>query len=235
MDAARSHELITKADLRRLARIAQEQREDFFSRHPEFAILYRKRLLCAALADDAALHYLNGMTGLAEFSVWSFYAEHAEAPFPFHLVDHADFGQSKFARAADAPQGYAGRRVSLHGRSIEATPEQDPLEALQRYLRAAASPSARELGQKAVVLIAPEPLLGAQPGPRSLCRRRLMMPQGAPCSSAISVASLINVRRRGALCFVVGDHERRLARGGRFEAQYAQAPPASASPPPADP
>jgi hypothetical protein len=165
MDTARSHELITKADLRRLARIAQEQREDFFSRHPEFAILYRKRLLCTALADDAALHYLNGMTGLAEFSVWSFYAEHAEAPFPFQVVDHADFGQSKFARASDAPQGYAGRRVSLHGRSIEATPEQDPLEAVQRYLRAAASPSARELGHKAVVLIAPEPLLGAQAWP----------------------------------------------------------------------
>ena len=165
MEAPRSYAVITKADLRRLARIAQEQREDFFSRHPEFAILYRKRLLCAALADDAALHYLNGMTGVSEFSVWSFYAEHAEAPFPFQVVDHADFGHSKFGRAPDAPEGYTGRRVSLNGRSIEATPEHDPLEALQRYLRAGASPSARELGHKAVVLIAPEPLLGAQAWP----------------------------------------------------------------------
>ena len=165
MDPARSYEVITKADLRRLARIAQEQREDFFSRHPEFAILYRKRLLCAALSDDGALHYLNGMTGVGEFSVWSFYAEHPEAAFPFQVVEHADFGQSKFGRAQDAPEGYVGRRVGLHGRSIEAGPEHDPLEALQRYLRAGASPSARELGHKAVVLITPERLLGAQAWP----------------------------------------------------------------------
>jgi hypothetical protein len=165
MDATRSYEIITKADLRRLARIAQEQREDFFTRHPEFAILYRKRLLCTALANDAALHYLNGATGVSEFSVWSFYAEHPEAPFPFQVVDHADFGHSRFGRAADAPEGYVGRRIGLHGRSLDATPDQDPLAALQRYLRAAGSPSARELGHKAVVLIGPDELVGTQAWP----------------------------------------------------------------------
>ena len=165
MNATRSYELITKADLRRLARIAQEQRDDFFTRHAEFAILYRKRVLCTALADDAALHFLNRTTGVSEFSVWSFYAEHPEAPFPFHVVDHVDFGQSKFGRATDAPEGYVGRRVVLHGRSIDATPEQDPLEALQRYLRAAASPSSRDLAHKAVVVIGPERLLGTQAWP----------------------------------------------------------------------
>ncbi len=165
MDPSRSYERITKADLRRLARIAQENRDDFFSRHPEFALLYRKRLLCAALADDAALHYMNGLTGFTEFSVWSFYAEHAEAPFPFQLVEHADYGLSKFRRAPDAPEGYTGRRVALHGRSIDAAPDDDPLAALQRYLRAGSTPSARELGQKGVVLIAPDALLGADAWP----------------------------------------------------------------------
>src|SRR5215813_4747225 len=165
MDAGRSYEVITKADLRRLARIAQDQREDFLGRHREFALLYRKRLLCTALADDAALHYLNAATGLGEFSVWSFYAEHAEAPFPFHLVDHADFGESKFGRAPGAAAGYTGRRVALHGRSIDAAPGQDPLDALVRYLQAAASPSARELGRKAVVLIGPDRVLGTQAWP----------------------------------------------------------------------
>jgi hypothetical protein len=165
MDGTRSYELITRADLRRLARIAQEQREDFFARHPEFAILYRRRMLCTALADDAALHFLNGTTGVAEFSLWSFYAEHPEAPFPFHVVDHVDLGQSKFGRAPDAPEGYVGRRISLRGRSIEAALEGDPLEALQRYLRAAASPSSRDLAHKAVVLVAPERMLGTQAWP----------------------------------------------------------------------
>ena len=106
--------------------------QDFFARHREFALLYRKRLLCTALAGDAALHYLNGATCLEEFDVWWLFAEHAEAPFPFHMVDHADFGESKFGRAPQAPTGYVGRRVSLQGRSIDARPDEEPLRALQR-------------------------------------------------------------------------------------------------------
>ena len=162
MDADRSLERITRADLKRLARIAEEERADFFARHREFAILYARRLLCTALCEDAALHYLNGVTGLREFSVWTFYADHPEAAFPFHRPGRADFGKSKFGRASDAPTGYEGRRVELHGRSIPGTPGGDPVQALQRYLKAGATPSARELAQKAVVLIAPEPLLGAE-------------------------------------------------------------------------
>lgn len=165
MGTERSFERITRADLKRLARIAADEREDFFSRHPEFAILYRKRLLCTALGDDAALHCLNGVTGMREFSVWSFYAEHPEAPFPFRRAGRADFGESKFGRAPDAPEGYAGRRVNLHGRSIDAVLGNGPVEALQRYLKAGATRSSRELAQKAVVLIGPEPLLGAEVWP----------------------------------------------------------------------
>jgi hypothetical protein len=95
MDVNRSYQRISKADLRRLARIGNQQREDFFTRHPEFALLYRKRLLCTALAGDAAAHYVNGTTGLIEFNVWWFFAEHPEAQFPFHMIDHADLGRSK--------------------------------------------------------------------------------------------------------------------------------------------
>jgi hypothetical protein len=165
METPRSFSVIGRADLRRLAHLAQEDREDFFTRHPEFSILYNRRLLCVALCDDAALHYVNGVSGVAEFSVWSFYAEHAEAPFPFHLVGHADFGKSKFGRAPDAAETYQGRRVALHGRSIDAVAGSDPLSALQNYLKAGASPSARELSQKAVILIFPDDLCGIQAWP----------------------------------------------------------------------
>jgi hypothetical protein len=165
MDSARSYARITKTDLKRLARLAQEDREDFFERHREFALLYRKRLLCVALGGSAALHYLNGITGVREFRVWSFYAEHAEAPFPIHQVSHADYGESKFGRGLDLPETYTGRRVVLQGRSIDALPSDDPLEAVQRYLRAAASPTAKELAAKAVVLLEPEALLGLEAWP----------------------------------------------------------------------
>jgi len=165
MPDERSLEPITRVDLKRLARIAGADRADFFSRHPEFAILYGRRLLCAALGGEAALHYLNGLTGVSHFSVWSFYAEHPEAPFPFRQPGRADFGASKFGRASHAPQGYAGRRVELRGRSIDAAPGDDPVEALQRYLKAGATRSARELAGQAVVLIEPESALGAQVWP----------------------------------------------------------------------
>jgi hypothetical protein len=168
MDAHRSYQNVTRSDLRRLARLADEQLTDYFARHPEFALLYRRRLLCTGLAADAALHYLNGATGLEEFSCWWFFAQHPEAPFPFHMVDHADFGESKFGRAPDAPSGYVGRRVSLQGRSIEAAVDEDPLRALQRYLRSGATPSARELAEKAVILLTPEHWLGMQAWPALL-------------------------------------------------------------------
>ena len=160
MDPTRSYSPITKADLRHLARIAEEEREDFFSRHPEWSILYGKRVLGSALAGDAALHYVNGATGLKEFGVWTFYAEHPDAPFPFQRMTYADFGKSKFGRAPDLPETYQGRRVELQGRSIDALPGDDTLWAVQQYLKAGASISARELSSKGIILLEPDVLLG---------------------------------------------------------------------------
>lgn len=165
MESDRSYARITRTDLRRLKRLADEDREDFFSRHPEWALLYRKRMLGIALCGSAALHYINGITGVQEFEVWTFYAEHAEAAFPFQRVTHADFGESKFGRAADAAETYAGRRVAMQGRSIHGLPTDDPLEAVQRYLKAGATPTAKELAAKAVVMIDPEELAGVEAWP----------------------------------------------------------------------
>ena len=160
MSEQRSYERITKADLKRLARIAATEREDFFGRHPEWSLLYRKRIVCVALCGDAALHFVNGSTGVDAFAVWTFYAEHAEAPFPHQQSSRADFGKSKFGRDATNPDAYEGRRIDLEGRSIDCKPADDPIEALQRYLRSGDTPSARELREKAVVLLEPEKMLG---------------------------------------------------------------------------
>jgi hypothetical protein len=155
----RSQVPITRADLKRLARIAREEREDFFSRHPEWALLYRKRLLCSALCRRAALHFLNGASGVDSFDVWNFYAEHAEAPYPHHLSSRRDFGSAKFG--PDPSSGaYRGRRVELNGRSLRCNPADNPVEVLLRYLHRGATPSARGLRKQAVVLIEPENYLG---------------------------------------------------------------------------
>jgi hypothetical protein len=156
----RSFERITRAHLKRLLRIARLEREDFFERHKEYAILYRKRVLCAALCEDAALHFVNGQTGLLAFDVWTFYAEHPEASFPHWHEERYDFGRSRFGRLPGAPETFLGRPVNLAGRSIGASPADDPIEALQYYLRRATNPVPKRLAEKAVVLIEPEPLAG---------------------------------------------------------------------------
>jgi len=160
MSEERSFERITKADLRRLARIEERERNEFFERHPEWAILYRKRLVCVTLCNDAALHFVNGSKGVDVFEVWAFYAEHPEAPFPFQQLVKADFGKSKFGRDAANPEAYDGRRIELRGRSLDCKPGDDPIEVLQRYVRSGETSSARELRNNAVVLIEPERYAG---------------------------------------------------------------------------
>jgi hypothetical protein len=160
MSEERSFERITKSDLKKIARIARSEREEFFGRHPEWAMLYRKRLICVALCKDAALHFVNGSTGVDVFDVWTFYAEHPEAAFPFQQLVKADLGKSKFGRDAANPDAYQGRRIELRGRSLDCKPGDDSIDVLQRYLRTGETPSARELRDKAVVLLEPQQFLG---------------------------------------------------------------------------
>jgi hypothetical protein len=150
-----SLERITKADLRRLAHITADERDDFFSRHAEWKLLYARRLLCTALCGQSALHFCNGTAGIEEFEVWSFYAAHAEAPFPHHRHSYRDFGKPKFGRATGS-DAYAGRRIRLTGRSIPYRPGDDPAVSLQHYLRSGRTQSARQLRDSAVVLIEPD-------------------------------------------------------------------------------
>ena len=159
MSDPRSFERITKTDLKKLARIARAEREEFFDRHPEWALLYRKRLVCSVLCRDAALHFVNGVTGIEQFQVWSFYAAHAEAAFPFQHMGKVDFGPSRFGRDPNS-EAYKGRRVELTGRSLDCRPSDDPIVVIQQYLKEGDTPSARELRDKAVVLLEPDNFLG---------------------------------------------------------------------------
>jgi hypothetical protein len=157
--ADRSYERISKVDLRRLARIADEERNDLFARRPDWRLLYRRRLLCTVLHGQSALHYCNGTSGIDQFDVCLFFAAHAEAPFPHHWSSYRDFGKSKFGRR-NADRGYTGRRVHFTGRSLACRPSDDPIAVLQAYLRGGRSPTARHIRDGAAVLIAPESYLG---------------------------------------------------------------------------
>jgi hypothetical protein len=155
----RSHVPITKADLRRLANLAAEDRRDLFARRPDTGRLYADRLFAVALCQGAALHYIDKKNGVKDLDVWSFYEEHPERTYPYRRIAKVDFGDPKFGTTDDSPQ-FIGSRVELIGRSIPGADRAHPVETLQRYLRQGATESARWLAKKALILLEPAPLLG---------------------------------------------------------------------------
>jgi hypothetical protein len=146
-------ERIDLSDLHRLADIAGDVEADLFARHPAGSGRYAGRLLCRALCQGAGLHYVDHKTGVKDFDVWSFYAEHPGGPFPARWRGTADFGVSKFGRYSGDPHRYRGRRVDLMGRSLTVPLTADPAEVLTSYLSAARTASAKALAAKAAVLM----------------------------------------------------------------------------------
>lgn len=155
----RSYEPITKLDLELLAAIAMADRDEFFQRNPETARLYSERLFAVALCQGGALHYLNGINGVKDLDVWSFYREHPDRPFPYRRRAEADLGVPKFGTTEGCGH-FVGRKVDLIGRSLPNVDIDDPVGTLQRYLRGGRTESARQLAKKAVILLAPAHLLG---------------------------------------------------------------------------
>jgi hypothetical protein len=150
----RSYLPIARADLRRLAEIARRDREAYFVAHSYWAELYADRLLCTALCQGAALHYLNGETGINDLDIFSFFRRHPDRDwYPRRRVVY-DFGDPKFGQSADKPR-FVGRRVDCMGRSIDAVLGEEPVTAVRRYLRAGRTTTARLLAQKAVILLEP--------------------------------------------------------------------------------
>lgn len=152
----RSCETITDEDLKRLAAIAAKDRASFFSQYPRYK---DAKLLCVALCQGAALHYVNGENGVKDFDVWTFYERTQQTPdFPTRRLTQYDFGESKFGKHPD-DENYLGRRVDVIGRSIDVKAG-SPVGALQEYFTARKNKSARCLAEKAVVLLEPTPLRG---------------------------------------------------------------------------
>jgi hypothetical protein len=73
--SARSLARIDRHDLLYLAEFAAEVEAGLFARRLQGAGCYAGRLLCRALCQGAALHYLNATNGVKDFDVWSFYLD----------------------------------------------------------------------------------------------------------------------------------------------------------------
>jgi hypothetical protein len=135
--------------------LAAHDEQDLFRRTPGGAGRYKGRLICRALCQGAARHYVDHVNGVKDFDVWSFYRAIDSGPYPYRRIGHADFGPSKFGRRPSDDARFTGMRVDLIGRSLPASPSDDPALVLRKYLSAATTESARRLAAKAVVLINP--------------------------------------------------------------------------------
>lgn len=135
----RSLAKIDERDLQRMTDLSRVRREEFFTRNPRWRPLYTDRCLCVALCQGAALHYLNGTNGVKDLDVWTFYAEHPEAPFPHRHVRRPDFGPSHLGRHP-ADRQFAGRCVDFLERSIRCPLGTDPVAAIRTYLSKSRNP-----------------------------------------------------------------------------------------------
>jgi hypothetical protein len=166
--ANRSFEKITQADLHRLSSLALADFEDFFRRYHQWRA-YRERLMLICLCQGAARHYVTPSFGVAtdraggvnDFDVWGFFRHDPnDRPFPPRRHGLQDFGPSKFGRSVDDKPRFIGRRVDVWGRSIEKLPSENPIQAVQRYLRTHHSDSARLVAERPVVVLWPAERLG---------------------------------------------------------------------------
>ena len=145
---------IDHRDLQRLASIAKEDREEFFKAHPEWAEAYRDRVLCIALCQGAAKHFIDGKTGINDFDVYTFYRQNPKKPWYAKRIKNYDLGDAKFGQSQNQPE-FIGRRVDCCGRGISVNEGESPTDALQRWLTERPTDSAQFLAQKAVVLLEP--------------------------------------------------------------------------------
>jgi hypothetical protein len=158
-DTSRSYERIDRDDLARLAWIARSDRGELFAEHPRYAAL-AERLICVALCQGAALHFVDGTNGVKDFDVWTFFAAHpGDPPFPWRRRRAHVYGDPRFGRPPDKPD-FVGRCVDLLGRSLQPRGETTPDAILSGYLSEGATETARALSEKAVALLEPMDRLG---------------------------------------------------------------------------
>lgn len=150
----RSYEPIAVEDLEKLAGIAYQDRETFFQDFPNWAELYAQRVLCVALCQGAAMHYIDGLTGINDFDVYTFYKTHPQKHWYARRIKSYDFGNPKFGQSVDRPN-FIGRRVDCLGRDINVKEGEDVIMALRQYIQNGKTETARLLATKAVVLLAP--------------------------------------------------------------------------------
>lgn len=160
----RSHTRITVADLKRLGALARDELTNFFLDNQDLRRDYSNYLVAIALCQGAALHFIDGKTGIKDFDVYLFFGRYDR-----RLINRrpksVDSGLVKFGSyLVDHKRGYKSRRVDFLRRSIDddivKREKGLPEACIVAYLRRHRTKTAQELAQKAVVGLWPKTILG---------------------------------------------------------------------------
>ncbi len=143
-DPSRRFDPLTSDVLDRLSAIAREDLKARLGRKPRWQP-YADRVVCTVLCQGAAMHYVDGSTGVKDLDVWTFFSQIEGEPFPHRWATHRRFDRPPFV----------GHYVDLMTRSLNVPLEADPLDVIRDYLRAGRTNSARYLARKAAVLLDP--------------------------------------------------------------------------------
>ena len=161
MEIERSLEPITQNDHHELLEGSERRLEKHFVHGDgiKWQRLYNiNKPLAVALCQGGAMHYHDKVNGIKDFDIWFFYPFN-QKHLPYRTVWTWDYTSSKFGRHPLSP-GYKGRKVDTIVRSIKNFTINDPVQTIHRYLQLENTSSSKELAKKAVVMLAPESLLG---------------------------------------------------------------------------
>jgi hypothetical protein len=150
----RSYKPISLSDLKLLANIAKQDRKHFFQTNNNWAKYYENNVICIALCQGAAKHYIDIKTGINDFDVYTFYKNNPKKHLYAKRIKSFDLGNPKFGQSLDKPE-YIGRRVDCLMRSIEINENENIVDAIRRYVIEGKTITSKLLANKAVVLIEP--------------------------------------------------------------------------------
>lgn len=161
VEIERSSEALTFEDLKDLYKGSAQRLREYFveGQGVKWKKLYDiSNPLAVALCQGGAMHYHDGVNGIKDFDVWFFYPFN-QKHLPYRTIWNWDYKNPKFGRHPSIP-GYTGRKVDVLVRSIKNHAENDPVKTIHQFLQHENTTSSSKLAKKAVVMLAPESLLG---------------------------------------------------------------------------
>lgn len=143
----RSFDKFQRIDFEQLAEAACRDLLQFVHRNPHHQSL-PERLICIALCQGAAQHHVDGISGVKDFDVWSFFAhDDGFPPYPPRRRGTGTFQGDRFTSST--------RRIDFLGRTLKVEPGLTPVETIRAYLRHPQTSTAWHLSKKAVVMLSP--------------------------------------------------------------------------------